>query len=107
LPPQMDRLSMVLDASASLTNFATEYVRSHKIPENFEATGETLDELQVFLSARDIRPSVSDWLNHRQWIQSRVTQEIMNQAFGVAKGDEVELHRDPVVQRALEKLRKK
>jgi len=103
-PPEMDRLSMVLDASGSLTSFAGEYVRSHKIDEHFEATPQVLDELQAFLSARDIRPGLGDWLSHRQWIQSRVKQEIMTLAFGVAKGDEVELQRDPVMQRALTRI---
>ncbi len=107
LPPPMDRLEMVLDASAALTNFAGEYVRSHQVDRNFEATPQVLDELQVFLSARNIRPSVSDWLNHRSWIQNRVKQEIMNMAFGVAKGDEVEMERDPVVRRAIEKISSK
>ena len=106
-PPEMDRLSMVLDASGSLTNFAGEYVRSHKIEENFDVTPEVLDELQVFLSAHDIRPSLGDWLSHRQWTQSRVKQEIMTLAFGVARGDEIEAARDPVVQRALSRLTKK
>jgi carboxyl-terminal processing protease len=82
-------------------------VRSHKITGKFQVTPEILDELQVFLSARDIRPGVGDWLTHRQWIQSRVKQEIMTLSFGVAKGDEVEMQRDPVVQRALEALHKK
>ena len=106
-PPEMDRLAMVLDASGALTSFAGEYVRAHKIEENFDVSPEVLDELQVFLSARDIRPSVSDWSNHRQWIQSRVKQEIMTMSFGVAKGDQIEMSRDPVVQRALDKLLKK
>jgi len=103
-PTQLDRLSLVLDASGSLTSFASEYVRAHKIAEGFEVTGAMLDELQLFLSARDIRPGVGDWLSHRQWIQSRLKQEIMTLAFGVAKGDEIELQRDPVVQRAISRL---
>jgi hypothetical protein len=32
-------------------------------------------------------------------------QEILNQAFGVSKGDEVEVARDPVVRRAVEALK--
>jgi hypothetical protein len=32
-------------------------------------------------------------------------QEILTLKFGVAKGDEVEMQRDPVVQSALRKLR--
>jgi carboxyl-terminal processing protease len=106
-PPAMDRLSIVLDASGSLTSFAGEYIRAHKIDENFDVTGTVLDELQVYLSSRDIRPSLSEWLSHRDWIQSRLKQEIMTLAFGVAKGDQVELQRDPVVQRALEKIGRK
>ena len=99
--PAVSRLQMVLDASGALTTFAGEYVQSHEIKEDFEVTPAMLDELQVFLSARDIRPGVGDWLSHREWIQSRLKQEILNLKFGVAKGDEVEMQRDPVVQRAL------
>ena len=99
--PAVSRLQMVLDASGTLTTFAGEYVQSHEIKEDFEVTPAMLDELQVFLSARDIRPGVGDWLSHREWIQSRLKQEILNLKFGVAKGDEVEMQRDPVVQRAL------
>jgi carboxyl-terminal processing protease len=99
--PAVSRLQMVLDASGALTTFAGEYVQSHEIKEGFEVTPAMLDELQVFLSARDIRPGVGDWLSHREWIQSRLKQEILNLKFGVAKGDEVEMQRDPVVQRAL------
>ena len=106
-PPEMDRLQMVLDASGSLTTFAGEYVHAHKIDEKFDVTGEVLDELQVFLSERNIRPGVGDWLKHRTWIQNRLKQEILNLAFGVARGDQVEMERDPVVQRALDKILKR
>ena len=34
--------------------------------------------------------------SERAWVQSRLKQEIFNQALGVAKGDEVEAQRDPV-----------
>jgi carboxyl-terminal processing protease len=103
-PAQPDRLAAVLDASGSLTSFAGEYVRAHKIEDNFEATPEVLDELKVFLSARSIQPGVGEWLSHRDWIQSRVKQEVLTMAFGVARGDQIEMQRDPVVQHALEKI---
>jgi hypothetical protein len=60
-----------------------------------------LDELQVFLSGRNIRPGIGDWLSHREWLQSRLKEEIFNLKFGVAKGDEIGMQRDAVVQRAL------
>jgi carboxyl-terminal processing protease len=104
-PLQLDRLAMVLDASGALTTFAGEYVQTHPVTEDFEVTPAILDELQLFLSARDIRPNIGDWLSHREWIQNRVKQDVLNLAFGVAKGDQIEMQRDPVVQRALKILK--
>jgi hypothetical protein len=38
-------------------------------------------------------------------MQSRLKQEIVSLKFGVAKGDEIEMRRDAVVQAAIRKLR--
>ena len=103
-PPETDRLKMVLDASGSLTVFAGEYVRAHDVNENFEATPEILDELKTFLSERRIQPGVNEWLSHRDWLQSRLEQEIVTLGVSVAAGDRIELQRDPVVREALKKL---
>ena len=99
-----DRLTAVLDASGVLDSFASQYLHAHTLPGNFEVTPEMLDELKVFLSDRKIQPSVADWINHHDWIQSRLKQELTNLAYGVAKGDEIEMQRDPVVQSALKKI---
>lgn len=104
-PMEMSRLEVVLDASGSITSFASEYVQQHEIGPDFEATPEMLDELRVFLSTHRIQPAVSDFLKDRAWIQSRLKQEIVNLKFGVAKGDEIEMQRDIVVQAAIKKLR--
>ena len=61
-----------------------------------------LDEFQVFLAARSIQPSVTEWSVQRDFISNRLKTEIFNQAFGVEKGDEVEAQRDPAIQKALE-----
>jgi carboxyl-terminal processing protease len=105
IEPQESRLEMVLDASGSLTSFASEYVPAHEISNDFEVTPELLDELRAFLTSRRIQPAVSDFLKDRAWIQSRLKQEIFNFKFGVAKGDEIEMQRDVVVQSAIKKLR--
>jgi carboxyl-terminal processing protease len=99
-----DRLTMVLDASGVLDTFASEYLHAHTLPENFEVTPEMLDELKVFLSDHKIQPNLADWFSHRDWIQSRLKQELTNLAYGVAKGDQIEMQRDPVVQGALKKI---
>ena len=104
-PATPTRLQMVLDASGSLTSFATEYLRTHTVTEDATVSSAMLDELKVFLSERSIQPSVADWLTYRDWIASRLQQEILTLKFGVARGDEIELQRDPVIQAALKKLR--
>jgi hypothetical protein len=65
-----------------------------------------LDELKLYLSERSIQPGLAEWLSHREWVESRLKQELMTLSFGVAKGDEIEMARDPVVVRALKILKK-
>jgi carboxyl-terminal processing protease len=102
LPPEMTRFRAALEASGMFPNFATEYLGSHKVTANFVVTPDMLDDFQVFLSQHNIQPTVAEWSGERPFIQSRLQQEIFNQALGVEKGDEVEAQRDPQVQKALE-----
>jgi len=104
-PPPPSRLMYVLEASASFPNFATEYTRRVKpLPEDFDITSAILDEFRAWCSERRIRPGVADWTVDRDYIASRVKQEILNQGRSVAAGDEVEFKRDPVVRRAVQEL---
>lgn len=102
-PEAMSRLRAVLDASGAIVTFATEYLQRNqgKVTETSEVSNEMLDEFQAAMSARNIRPGVSEWSRDREWIRERLKQELFNQALGVAKGDEVEVRRDPVVLAAL------
>jgi carboxyl-terminal processing protease len=104
-PEAQTRLRLALDASGSITSFATEFIQHHKIDQSFEVTGELLDEFQVYASARNIQPAVREWLEERDWIQNRLKEEIFNQALGVEKGDEVEAQRDPQVRAGVKNLR--
>jgi carboxyl-terminal processing protease len=101
-PAPVNRLRAVLDASASFTNFATEYLRTHKIDPDFEVAPQLLDEFRTFLSDRQIRPNISEWFAEREFVSNRLKTELFNQSLGVEKGDEVEAQRDPVVMKALE-----
>jgi carboxyl-terminal processing protease len=98
------RLRVVLDASGLMTQFATQYTQSNHVTDSFELTPAILEEFQVYAGQRNIQPPVGEWLLDRAWIQNRLKQEIFNQALGVAKGDEVEAQRDPVIRAALAKL---
>jgi carboxyl-terminal processing protease len=105
LPEAQTRLRLVLDASGVATSFASEYVRGHEIPQDFDVTAGILDDFKVYCSGHNIQPTPSEWSIERPWIQNRLKQEIENLKFGVAKGDEVEMQHDPVVQRALGRLK--
>jgi hypothetical protein len=58
----------------------------NNVTDSFEVTSAILDELQVFAAERSIQPSVAEWLRERDWVQSRLKQDIFNQALGVARG---------------------
>ncbi len=103
-PEPLTRLRVALDASGIMTAFATEYIQKNNIQANFEVTSALLEEFQVYAGQRNIQPSVGEWSRERDWVQSRLKQEIFNQTLGVAKGDEVEAQRDPVVRAALDRL---
>lgn len=101
----MTRLRAVLDGSGSFTTFATEYTQRTKgIDKSFDVSAGLMDEFQGFLSARNIRPGPAEWSRDRDWIYSRLKQEILNQSVGVAAGDEIELQRDPVALAALKAI---
>jgi carboxyl-terminal processing protease len=103
-PARMNRLRAVLEASGSFPDFATQYLRDNKVTQDFEIAPGLLDRFRVFLSERRIQPGLAEWSAEGDFISNRLLAEIFNQAFGVAKGDEVEARRDPVVQKAVEVL---
>ena len=104
-PAVLTRLETVLDASGAVTTFATQFLSGHSpLPEQFEITPDILDEFKVFLSFRQIQPNVGEWSSTLSWAASRLKEEIVTQARGVDKGDEVEAQRDPQIQAALKAL---
>jgi carboxyl-terminal processing protease len=103
-PEAMTQLRVALDASGMYTSFATDFIQRNKITDSFEVTPAVLEEFQVYAGQHSIQPPVGEWVREREWVQSRLKQEIFNQALGVAKGDEVEAQRDPAIRAALAKL---
>ncbi len=105
-PPRLSRLETVLKASNSFLEFARSYVGKYRgIEESFEPTNAMLDDFHLYLSERGIRPAVSEWSTAVAFIRTNLKQEVLNLTVGVAKGDEVELRRDPVVRAAVGALR--
>jgi carboxyl-terminal processing protease len=107
-PAGFTRLEGALDSSGAITAFATQYLANHSpLPSNFEVTADLLDDFKVNLAARGIQPNVAEWITDQPWIKSRLKEEIVTQAHGVDKGDEIQAQRDPQVQAALKALEAK
>lgn len=106
LPRGYSRFGQYLEASASFAGFATDWLAGHRADasRDMEITPALLDDFQLWLSRRNIRPVLAEWTAERENIRRRLKQEILNQAISVAAGDEVELRADPVVVRALSLL---
>ena len=101
-PRRLNRLEMVIEASGYFLDFAQQYSNSQpSTGPDFEVSPRLLDEFQLFLSERRISPRLLDWSASRDFIRGRLQQEILNFALGVAKGDEIEVRRDPQVKAAL------
>ena len=103
-PEALNPLEQVLEASGSFTTFATEYIQTHKISPDWDVTQPVLDEFQLWLGQREIQPGLREWLQVRDFTASHLKEDIYNLALGVEKGDEVQLHRDPQVQKALDSV---
>ncbi|MBY0502498.1 MAG: PDZ domain-containing protein [Bryobacteraceae bacterium] len=104
-PEAQTRLRIALDASGSFTTFATEFTRREKVTPAFDVSSALLDTFRGWLSERRIQPGLTEWLNDVVWIRNRLRQEILNQGVSVERGDEVELARDPLMNRALDLIR--
>ena len=105
--PAPTRLRTVLEATGSFAGYATEWLSLHRaeVSRETEISPAMLDDFQLWLSRRNIRPALSDWTAEGELIRRRLKQEILNQGVSVASGDEVELRGDPLLRRALERLR--
>ena len=104
-PESYTRLRAYLDSTGILTNFATEVLtKGLKVNGEFQVSDRLMDDLQLYLSERNVRPALAEWSAEREWIRSRLLQELFNQALGVEKGDEIEMRRDAFVLRAVLQL---
>jgi hypothetical protein len=66
-----------------------------------------LDDFQAWLSQHRIQPSLHEWIQNRDYLESRLRTEIFNQSLGVEQGDRVEAAYDPQIQHALTAVRGK
>lgn len=105
-PAAFTPLEAVLDGSGAIMSFATQFLAQHTpLPDTFRVTPEVMDEFKVYLAGRQIQPGVAEWSNEHTWLSSHLKQEIITQARGVDKGDEVQAQYDTQVQAALKAMK--
>ena len=101
-PRNYSEFEIFLLSVDAVLQFAQGYVREHEdIAADFEVDSELLDEFQLYLSERKVRPTLSEWTSSAEFIRARLKQEILNLTVGVDAGDEVEMRNDPQVLAAL------
>jgi carboxyl-terminal processing protease len=102
LPSVPTRFEAFLDSHGVFVAFATEYLKTQtSVPDDFEVTPNILDDFHSYLAERNVQPSMNEWTTERAWMVSRMKEEILTQAKGVEKGDEVKAQRDLQVREAL------
>lgn len=104
LPAVPTRFEAFLDGHGVFVTFATDYLKTHKdkdVGDDFQVTPAILDDFHSYLAERNVQPSMNEWTTERVWMSSRLKEEILTQAKGVDKGDEVQAQRDPQVLEAL------
>lgn len=106
-PDVPSQLSQFLEANNAFLDFANMYLRQNQpeVDASYRASNKMLDEFQFHLSKAGIRPPLSDWTASVPYIESRLTEEVLNLKFGVAKGDEVAARRDAMIRAAEYKLK--
>ena len=91
----------LLKSSGVLLDFAQEYIRGKKIPDDFKVTSSVLDQFQLYLSERGGRPALDVWTANVEFIRYSLEQEIVTLSLGVDRGEQIELMHDPQVLAAL------
>lgn len=104
-PHQHSDFEAFLLSVDAILQFAQEYVRKNpSIAADFEVDSELLDQFQLYLSERRVRPTLAEWTSSVDFVRHRLQQEILTLGVGLAAGDEVEMRHDPQVLAAIRAL---
>ncbi|MBI1354839.1 MAG: S41 family peptidase [Acidobacteria bacterium] len=108
-PRSYSRFEIAIAASNSYLDFARKIVEERKeaVGPDFQVTPAILDDFQLFLSKRSIRPTLSEWTATVELIRAGLQQEVLNLAVGVDAGERIELRVDPQIKAALAQIRAK
>jgi len=108
-PRSYSRFEIAVAASNSYLDFAQKLIRERggEIDRSFEITPAILNDFQLFLSARQIQPNLSEWTSNVEVVRAGLKQEVLNLTVGVDAGEEIELRLDPQVKAAVRALKRR
>jgi carboxyl-terminal processing protease len=89
----------------SVGNFTTYFLGTKpQINRDFEVNDSVLAAFRRYLDKQNIGYTSADIAANRDWIERQIKKEAFISVFGLPTGDEVELEKDPQVQKAIEYL---
>ncbi|MBI3896284.1 MAG: PDZ domain-containing protein [Acidobacteria bacterium] len=100
-PWHLERWMVFLEQSTAFVDFAQSHLEHHgKISGEFEANEAVMEEFRQFLIEAGVHVPARSWSEGWSFLKTRIEVELFNLAFGMARGDEVEMRADPQVQAA-------
>jgi len=111
-PPKPDdfqesllRRDVFFPFEGSVGNFTTYFLGTKpQINRDFEVNDSVLAAFRRYLDKQNISYTSADIAANRDWIERQIKKEAFISVFGLPTGDEVELEKDPQVQKAIEYL---
>jgi carboxyl-terminal processing protease len=89
----------------SVGNFTTYFLGSKpQVTKDFEVNDAVLAAFRGYLDKQSIHYTDADITANVDWIKREIKKEVFISVFGLRSGDEVELHDDPQVLKAIETL---
>ena len=89
----------------SVGGFTTYFLGTKpQVTKDFEVNDQVLALFRRYLDKENIRYTDADLAANADWIKREIKKEAFVSVFGLPTGDEVELEKDPLVEKAVESL---
>jgi carboxyl-terminal processing protease len=104
-PWKLDQWTELLQQTTAFINFAQDFVnRRGAVLSDFQADDAVVEEFRRYLGQAGVRPPEKDWQRALPFLRMRIQAEMLNLAFGIAKGDEAEARADPQLRAAVDAM---
>ncbi|HUV69311.1 MAG TPA: S41 family peptidase [Terracidiphilus sp.] len=99
--PKSNRFQDELMYKDAFFKFAPVYVASHTVDKNFQVDDAVLGEFKKFLAGQNIAYTEADFNGVKDWLKTRIKEDIVTIQFGQLQGLRVLADWDPEIQKAI------